>query len=313
MKIFYIVAGVILTISVLFFLLCYVCYRITFYSNRKKPIDTDALPLPHGEIYQPFYGVMTEWMLKTRSLSHELISTKSFDGLTLYGKYYECKKGAPIEIMFHGYRGGSERDLCGGVLRAFKLQRNVLVIDQRASGLSQGKVITFGINESKDCISWVNYAVERFGKDVKLLLTGISMGASTVLIASAKELPENVVSVVADCGFTSAKAIIKKCIKDMHLPPTLLYPFIKLGGKIFGKFDLEETSPIEAMKNCKVPVIFIHGDDDAFVPYCMSKENYHACVSKKELLIVKGAGHGLSYPVAPDEYVACLNDFYPTV
>lgn len=139
------------------------------------------------------------------------------------------------------------------------------------------------------------------------------MGASTVLIASAKELPENVVSVVADCGYTSAKAIIKKCIKDIHLPPALLYPFIKLGGKIFGKFDVEETSPIEAMKNCKVPVLFIHGDDDAFVPCSMSKENYRACVSKKELLIIKGAGHGLSYPVAPDKYVECLNEFYPTV
>ena len=87
------------------------------------------------------------------------------------------------------------------------------------------------------------------------------------------------------------------------------YPFVKLGAKIFGHFDLEETSPVEALKNCPVPVIFFHGEDDDFVPCEMSKENYEACTAFKVISTIPGAGHGLSYVVAPQEYLSVLADF----
>ena len=212
--------------------------------------------------------------------------------------------------MFHGYRGNAESDLSGGVQRCFKLGRSSFIVDQRCSRKSGGNVITFGINEHRDCLCWIDFMIEHFGPDVKIILTGISMGASTVLMAAGKPLPKNVIGVLADCGYSSPKDIIKKVIRQMGLPASVGYFFVKLGARIYGHFDLEETSPESALKNCTVPVIFFHGEDDAFVPCDMSRINYEACSSKKKIVTVPGAGHGLSYPVAPEKYLASLREFF---
>ncbi len=282
-------------------------YRI-FYSVRKKTVE--EYPMPDGKIYEPYYDVMRQWQKEIKKLPCREVEIKSHDGLTLRGKYYEYEKGAPIELMFHGYRGMSESDLCGGVMRCFKLGRSVLTVDHRASGNSQGRVITFGVNESRDCEKWVEYVVNNIDSDARIILTGISMGAATVMIASASNLCPNVIGVLADCGYTSAKAIIKKVMREMKLPADLLYPLARLGARLFGGFDPDERSPIEAVKRARVPIIFIHGDDDAFVPYEMSVENYNACVSRKRLVTVKGAGHGLAYPIDPELYLNEITEFF---
>jgi len=145
---------------------------------------------------------------------------------------------------------------------------------------------------------------------VKLILTGISMGASTVLMAAGNPLPENVIGILADCGFNSAKDIIKKVIRQLGLPPKISYPFVKLGARLYGGFDLEETSAEEAMKKCTKPVIFFHGESDDFVPCDMSRINYEACAAKKRLVTIPGAGHGLSYAIAPEAYLTALREFF---
>lgn len=212
--------------------------------------------------------------------------------------------------MFHGYRGTAERDLCGGVQRCFALGRSALLVDQRACGKSEGNVITFGINEHRDCLSWLDFMIYHFGPDVRIILTGISMGAATVTMAAAKELPNNVIGILADCGYTSARDMIKKTIHEMHLPADVLYPFVKLGARIYGRFDLEEATPIEAAARCHVPAIFIHGEADTFVPCEMSRLNYEACPTRKRLLTIAGAGHGLSYPAEPELYLDALKTFF---
>ena len=212
--------------------------------------------------------------------------------------------------MFHGYRGTADRDLCGGVQRCFALQRNTLIVDQRACGTSEGNIITFGLRESDDCHRWIAHLIQRFGTDVKIIITGISMGASTVMLAAGRELPEQVVGVLADCGFTSAKDIIQEVIRQMKLPPKLSYPFVKLGAKLYGHFDLDADSSLEAMKRCKVPVMFIHGEDDAFVPCDMSRRNYEACTANKKIWTVPGAGHGLSILVDKPGYMRELREFF---
>jgi len=121
-----------------------------------------------------------------------------------------------------------------------------------------------------------------------------------------------VVGILADCGYTSSEAIIKKVMRDMHLPAGLLYPFARLGAKLFGGFDPNASSPIDAMKRCRLPIIFFHGDNDGYVPHSMSEENYAACVSeKKKLVIVKGAGHGLCFPMDKEAYYKELDGFFP--
>lgn len=291
-------------------LTAFICYMKVFYAPPFKKPGEDEYEIPEGEIYEVFRDEMVGWVKEVRAMSGEHIMIKSFDGLLLSGMYYEYEKGAITELLFHGYQGYAERDLSGGVKRCFALGRNALIIDQRAHGESDGMTITFGINEAKDCLSWIDYAVKRFGEDSKIIITGISMGASTVMLAAGEKLPKNVVCVLADCGYTSAEEIIKKVIDEMGLPSKLLYPFVKLGAKTFGNFDPDENSPLEAMKKSKVPVIFIHGDDDAFVPCDMSRRLYEACASeKKKLVTVKGAGHGLAFPVDKEFYLQSLRDF----
>lgn len=290
--------------------LSYWCFRFGFYAPRKNTHPADYIDLPEGEIYEPFHADMTRWVREARAMPQENMTVKSFDGLTLTGKYYEFSPDAPIEIMFHGYRGSAERDLSGGVQRCFQLGHSALIVDQRCSGGSDGTVITFGINEHKDCLVWVDHTIRRFGADVRIILTGLSMGAATVMMAAGCDLPENVVGVLADCGYTSPKDIIHLTIKKMGLPVSISYPLAKLGASLFGHFDLEETSPMEALKKAKVPVIFFHGETDDYVPCYMSKENYDACASRKKLVTVPGAGHGLSYPVDRDGYLKAVREFF---
>ena len=242
-------------------------------------------------------------------MPHEHFSIRSFDGLTLRGNYYEYAPDAPIELMFHGYRGNAERDLCGGVQRCFALGHSALIVDQRAAGRSEGRVISFGINESRDCLSWIDFMLEHFGADVKILLCGISMGASTVLIAAGESLPPQVRGVLADCGYHSAKEIIKAVVRKLRLPADLLYPLIKIGARLYGGFSLEEKSPEQAMKNCKIPVLFFHGEEDRFVPCEMSEKSYEACASIKKIVTIPKAGHGLCYLVDGERYLREMREF----
>ena len=307
--IFYPIIGTIVFLSILVLVFSYVCYRLVFYKTKKKTLGPDEYEIPEGEEYETYREEIVASIKNGRSMKHEDVSIKSFDGLTLRGRYYECQPGAILEILFHGYRGNSERDLSAGVERCFALGRNALIVDHRASGRSEGKSITFGILERRDCLAWTDFAVQKFGKDVKIILTGISMGAATVMMAAGEDLPENVVCVLADCGYSSPKEIIKKVMRDMKLPADLVYPFVKLGAKLFGKFNLEETSPMEGVLRAKVPVIFIHGEADDFVPCDMSRSLYEACISKKKILTVPGAGHGTAYLKDGEAYFKVLRDF----
>ena len=286
-----------------------VCYLMVFYSPPRD--NSDEIPTPPGELYDEYREDMKQWVITVRSMPHDDVEIKSRDGLTLRAKYFEHSEGAPIELMLHGYRGNAERDMSAGVLRAFKLGRSVLMVDLRGSGRSDGSTITFGIKEREDCLLWVDYLVSRFGNERAIILTGISMGAATVMTCSASEsLPPCVVGVLADCGFSSAKEIICKVVTDMKLPAGIFYPFIKLGARLFGHFDLDGLTPIEAVKSARVPIFFTHGDTDDFVPCKMSIDCHGACTSEKELYIVEGAGHGLCYPVAKDGYLTAIDKFF---
>ena len=294
-------------------LIAYICFRMAFYAP-KKPADPEAYPLPRGDIYLPYRDTFVNWIREVRQKPCREFSIRSFDRLSLHAKFYEYAPGAPIELMFHGYRGNAESDLCGGVQRCFALGHSAFIVDQRACGKSEGSVITFGVKESRDCHSWLKFMEQEFGPEAKIILTGISMGASTVLMAGGSPLPPSVAGILADCGFTSARDIIQVVISGMDLPPKLAYPFVRLGARVFGGFDLEERPAIEAVAHCKVPVIFFHGEADAFVPCYMSKQNFDACAaSKKRLVTIPGAGHGLCYIIDPEKYLQEMRDLFQDI
>ena len=296
-----IIAALILTAAAI----SYYAYRKAFLSDRKRQEDWDGFIRRAGEEGPQ----VRELMEQLKEITAEDVFINSFDGLKLHGRYYHVKDGAPLDIQFHGYNGNAMRDFCGGNKISRESGHNSLLIDQRAHGMSQGKTISFGINERKDCLSWVRYAVERFGEDTEIVLSGVSMGAATVLMASDLGLPKNVKAIVADCGYSSPKAIINKVMRDSGLPDKLMYPFVWHGAMVFGKFNLTESSAVSAVSESDVPILIIHGGADDFVPCYMAEEIYKACRSEKKLLIVPGAGHGMSYLVDKDLYEKTVKDF----
>ena len=306
----YIILGILAVLLLAALVTAFICFKLTFYSKPRDPKQLAEYRIPPGEAYLPFRDEMAAWIKAAREMPYTEMQIRSYDGLTLKGRYYEKEKGLPIELQVHGYRGDSDRDLSGAIFRAFAVDRNALIIDHRASGRSEGKVITFGVKETRDCLSWINHAVSVFGEDVRLHLTGISMGAATVLMASGEDLPQQVKGVLADCPYSSAKRIIKKVIRGLGLPADLLYPFVRLGARIFGGFDPNRAEPVETVKKARVPIILYHGDADGFVPCEMSEELYAAIASeKKQFIKVAGADHGIAYSVDKEYYLKTLNEF----
>jgi len=287
------------------------CYNLAFRRDEKRVSKEGAVP--EGEQYEVFSDVIINGAKNILDAPYEKVTTISRDGIKLVGRYYHVKDGAPVSIILHGYRSNIGTDCNGGYYLSVKNGYNVLVVYQRGHRESGGKTITFGVKERYDCLDWIAYVNERFGEDTPILLMGLSMGAATVLMAAGLDLPSNVKGVMADCGFSSPKEILQEVIRKMKYPLKLTYFFVRMSARIFGHFDPEEASAVEALKNAKVPVLIIHGDDDRFVPSRMSRDNYEACVSAKEILIVPGAGHGLSYCVDAKAYEKAVQDFIDRV
>lgn len=307
-----IIAIVVGILILLFLISVYVIYRICFGAFRPKwEGEKVEYYAPVGDAYEPFKEVI-ETGIRTvmDAKDFELVEITSVDGLKLRGRYYHRNDGAPLVIFMHGYKGNFYRDGNGIFTYSKKFGFNVLLVYQRSQGLSEGKSITFGIMERQDCKSWVEYAVNRFGSDQKILISGISMGGATVMMAADVGLPDNVKGIMSDCGFSSPKEILCSVMDSLKLPCKLLYPLAKLGARWFGGFDLEEASAAESLKKSKIPVLLIHGEGDDFVPCWMSVKCHEACASEKELLIVPGFGHGMSYCHKPKEYEKAMDAFF---
>ncbi len=304
-----IVASVALVLSAVFAVL-YVCYRIAF----AVPSKTDLFGLPDTDQCSPYKSEIEGLVEKARSIPYEEVVIRAFDGVSLYGKYYRSSPGAPVQIMMHGYRSAGGLDFCVALPFALKNGYNVLVPDQRAHGKSGGRCLTLGIKERRDVLSWIGYATEREGPGVKVVLVGMSMGAASVLMASGLDLPENVKGIMADCGYSSPKEILKKVIRDRGYPVRPAYAAVRLGGMIFGGFDVGSASASDALTRCRIPVLLIHGEDDRFVPCEMSEENCRCCAAEnKKLVTFPRAGHGMSYFEGRERYLSEMLSFLSAI
>lgn len=287
-----------ITVFLLILLISYLTYRKAFYSSPKR--KEDIRNIPKSEQYAKGRPFMLGLIDEMEPRPFEQVYIESFDGLRLSARYYHLAEGAPVQIQFHGYRGTAIRDFCGGNKLARDMGHNTLVVDQRAHGKSEGKTICFGIKEKYDCLAWANYAAKRFG-DIPIVLSGVSMGGATVLMASELDLPENVRCIVADCPYSSPKEIIASECKKMGIPPRLGMPFVKLGARIFGNLRLSGSAE-EAVKNTRVPILIIHGEADRFVPCEMSRKIFSANPEMITLETFPDAAHGISYILEPERY-----------
>ena len=283
----------------------YGAYRFAYYSPHKGQNDPylspDGTPYTEG---QAIFSLIREM----EALDCEPVTILSHDGLKLFGRYYHVSDDAPLQIQMHGYRGAAFRDFGGGNKLARELGLNTLVVDQRAHGKSEGHVICFGVNERFDCLRWAEYAAKRWpGKPITL--AGISMGAATVLMASDLPLPAEVKGILADCGYSSPRAIIKKVCWDLPKAFRAFYPFTSFSAGLFGHFDPDSASALDAVRSTRLPILLIHGEADDFVPCEMSREIAAACVGPVRLETFPGAGHGGSYLQDPARYGRVVREF----
>lgn len=301
------IAVLVITVGLVTMGAAYYAYRVAFFvSPRYKQ---DIYDLPQGEEFRKKREIMCMCIQRLHELPYEAVTITATDGKKLFGRYYHNVDGAPVQIQFHGYRGSAMRDFCGGTAFAKKLGHNALVVDQRSHGHSEGNTITFGVRERYDCQSWANYAYQRFGKETPLILSGVSMGATTVLMASDLELPKTVCAIVADCPYSSPQDIISKVAGEFGLPRKPAAALCSLGAFLYGHFRVSNGSALESVRNTRLPVLLLHGEADQLVPCYMSREIYDACGSDKELQTFPGATHGMCYLEDPQRYEATVEGF----
>ncbi len=292
------VAMVLLAVLLAVFVRCFV----------RWPKPYERLELPCKGAYARCWEMIGDLLAELEGAPYEEMRIRSEDGIELAARYYHVQDGAPIEIQLHGYRS-SYQDFCGGFRLAREMGHNVLLVHQRAHGESGGRVITFGIRERRDCRLWARYMAEKY-PGTPIFLCGVSMGAATVLMATELDLPSAVRGVIADCPYSSPEAIIRKVSgEDLHLPPALTMPLVRLSAMVFGGFRLSEASACEALSKATLPVLLIHGEDDGFVPCAMSRELETACASSVTLLTVPGADHGISYMIDTPGYGRAVREF----
>ena len=287
-----------------FFVASFIAFRLAYYNKNDKDITYDVLT---GVGYDQFHEQMIELIKGSDVLPYEEVSIQSFDKLTLKARLYVIDEKAPVHIQFHGYRGQAVRDFSGGVRLPMENGHNVLLVDQRAHGKSGGHVISFGVKERRDVLSWIDFVKSRFGDDVKIVLEGISMGAATVLMASNFDMP-NVKAIFADCPYSSPKEIILKVSRSMGLPDFLAIPLLSFGALFYGRFNWNSASAVESVKETKIPILIIHGRADRYVPIEMSRKIKDANPNIR-LEEFDDAAHGMSYMVDMERYKHTVKAF----
>lgn len=257
------------------------------FKNDKKPSEAE-ISLKKSRLED------RRWVLM-QGLSYYTIT--SSDALKLNG--YLLKADVPTDkyvFCIHGYRATGIAEFDSIARFYHNLGLNVFMIDQRSCGDSEGTYITYGAKEQEDCMLWLKFMLATFGKDIKIILHGVSLGSATVMMMCGNKLPDNVKFAICDCGYATAKSQLTHNFCQYKVPADLAYNLFRHTCKVQEGYDPSDVNPVTAMENCQVPVIFAHGEDDDFVPYQMVYAVYDACASdKKKLIIVPGATHAKAF------------------
>lgn len=262
--------------------------------SKEKIMGSDELSNVIGKVMDAAKALESE--------DHEIVEIEAYDGIRLVGHWFPAENPKRVLVAMHGWRTSWSQDF--GLIADFWRSNgcSVLFAEQRGQGESGGEYMGFGLLERYDCLEWVKWADENT-ENIPIYLCGLSMGATTILMTAGFDLPERVHGIMADCAFTSPHAIWRHVVQtNLHLPYGLYSAAARDICRKKIQVGSDEYSCPEALKNCKVPVLFIHGSDDTFVPVEMTYENYKACPSAKHLVIVPGADHGLSYLVDREGY-----------
>ncbi len=297
-------------------------YRRTMKRNNAKVERTMKMAGTDWNQYAPLLQERKAFML---AQDHREVFQTSFDNLKLHATYFpaldeyvgktDVASGKKkVAICFHGYTSKGMSDYIG--LSDYYLKRGyaMLLPDARAHGESEGEYIGFGCLDRKDALVWIKWVIQEIGEDVEIVLHGTSMGGATVLMTSGLELPAQVKGIVSDCGFTSPKEVFTHVLNSMyHLPAFPVIQGADLMNRKLAGYGMDECNAKREVARAKVPILFIHGSNDTFVPARMCDEIYDCCASPKKKLIVDGAAHAESYYKDTEKYEQALNAFFEEI
>lgn len=279
------------------------------YSNKEKgEVNLDFID-SENDLMRPtaraYYEFRKPFIEKFNKLEFEELSITSFDNLTLYGYLL---RGNPKEVVIcvHGYKSSMQDDFSDKIKIYQERGSSILLLNDRAHGKSEGIYLGFSENDKRDVARWVDKVNEVFDNP-RIYLHGVSMGGATVIHCADMKL-KNVCGIIDDCGFDSIVGITKFLMKDVyHLPYFPFGDFAWMWSVIITGISFNTSMGEDCVRNTDVPILFVHGKDDHYVPCFMSERMYEACVTPKEILLVDNCGHGAAYMMATDEYTALVN------
>jgi fermentation-respiration switch protein FrsA (DUF1100 family) len=268
-------------------------------------LEEEIKNTPYGKYYDSIHEA-DSWL---KAHGAEDVYVMSDDGLRLHGLWVPAENPAGTIVLVHGYRSTMLVDFGVALDYYHNKGLNLLIPQQRSHGESEGRYITFGVKESKDMLRWLAYHNSRFPR-MPVLFSGLSMGASTVMYLADEDLPENVKGMIVDCGFTSPKDILSCVFRRVtHMPAWLSLWVTDLFARIFAGFHLTQKDSRKTLAKNRLPILMVHGTEDGFVPCEMTRQGYAVCTGPKQLLLVDGADHGVSFLVDRERYTAMIEEF----
>lgn len=303
-EIILIVLGVIAAIIFVVFIISLICYCLVFYRgleiDYKVPLEfrLSGYRRDKERMHRDF-----DWFDKQPFQDLEL----DYGKMRLHSLYLKTEGATKVAIFFHGYRDSARNEFSAMIPFFQKLGYNICLVSQRSHGNSSGKLITFGIREQKDCLKWIEFIDKKYNPD-EILLMGVSMGASTVLMASNR-VPDKVKYVIADCGYSCPDEQVRYIINYLHFP---MYPtiwFVKSWLYIFTGIKFSKFKIPRMLRTSTVPTLFVHGKKDKMVPYYNTLLNYDEKPVNKELLFIDNAPHAGAYIYGTEKYQKAIVNF----
>ena len=283
-------------------------YNDQMKGDKESAIDPSSID-SETDLMRPtaarYYAFRAPYIDEFEKLDLKELTVRSFDNLTLYGYLLE---GDPKEVVIcvHGYKSSMQEDFADRIEIYRKRGSTILLLNDRAHGKSEGTYLGFSEHDRRDVAKWVDLINEMYD-DPKIYLHGVSMGGATVIHCANMKL-KNVCGIIDDCGFDSIIGISKHLMNDIYHMP--YFPFGYLAwfwSVIITGISFNTSIGEDCVKDTDIPILFIHGREDNYVPCEMSEKMYEACVSPKELHLIDGCGHAAAYMMAKEEYTAAVN------
>ena len=312
---------VIIVLAVVIALL-FICFGIGYafvflIIRRQGTLQSPETGAESSELLEPTGNALWAYNIPKfkpfRELPFESADIISFDGLRLHADFLRGEPGTKVTMIFcHGYKSEAAFDFAAMYDFYRSLGYNLVYLNMRAHGKSGGKYIGFGVLDRFDVQSWAKKVAELF-PNTSIFLHGMSMGAASILQSADLEFDPAVCGIIADCGFSSTNEVFRNLVGGLyHLPATPFVDIFEAVNRMTAGYGFTDADSVRSMEKSRLPLAYICGDCDRYVPLDMAMRIYNACVQDKVLLIAEGAGHAASFMTENEKYRNLITEFINT-